>query len=181
MCLLCPPSLCIRSRHLGTPVKIPSERLIRLCVLSSLSTSFFVALFSAIPGLRFLHHIFAFFFAASAAVWCSCAALFDHACAQAEHDETKRPWNRIRVKYFLCSVQIVCWISFGILWICLKLGWPYPFIPNKDGRFILLALFEYASTAALILFIHLQAQDLSSHPARVSLSDGESIPTDKVL
>jgi hypothetical protein len=168
------PSLSFHPRIAPGALIVPTDRLIRWSLPSVVSTSFFVTLFSSIPGLLFLHHVFAFCFAASAATWCTCTTMFSHACAQADQGNARSVWRRIRVKYALCAIQIGSWTGFGVLWILLKLGWPSPFIPNRDGRFVFLALFEYAATAALIVFIHLTAQDLAPHPVRVSLSSDSS-------
>lgn len=157
------------------PCSVPVHRLLCLTFWSTFATSFFIALFSAVPGLKLFHHVFALFFAASAATWCIATAMFDHACAQISRSYSfAKSWHRISAKYVLAMLQVFAWFSFGILWILLKVGWPYRLIPNKDGRFVILALLEYIATASLIAFIQMTANDLSSYSFNVTISTAEA-------
>lgn len=169
---LCVPCFFLPQRRFTAP----SDRLVSWALPSALLTSFFLALFTAIPGIMIFHHVFAFFFAASAAVWCTISTMFAHACADAEGDLSPGTWRLLKIKYSLCVVQILSWVSFGVLWILLKLGIPWKLVPNKDSRFVWLALFEYFATSALLSFIHITASnDLTQKFLCVSLIATEKI------
>lgn len=164
--------LSLKNRMFKMSLRVTTERLRKNVFYATYSTAFFLALFSAVPGLMLFHHLFALFFAVSAAVWLISITMFEHArFNMASHENCdSQPWDAIRRKYVLAGVFSGCWVSFGITWILLKLGIPKPYIPNKDWRFVLLALLEYVSTSALLVFVYVVGKDLEPHRIRLCMS-----------
>jgi hypothetical protein len=163
------PALRIRIRYF--PLRLlPMPLVARTTLHSTLVTSIFVSLFSTIPGLVLWHHVGAAIFAHAAATWCLCNAVHAHAHAHAMLIACPKVWRAVYVKYALAATQFAAWACFGVLWCTVKLGVPHKLIPNKDPRFIVLALLEYIATAALLLCIRLVATDISSKCLVLSLS-----------
>lgn len=173
------PRLSVKSRMFKCTFRVTTERLRKNVFYSTHMTALFLALFSAVPGLMLFHHVFALFFAVCCAVWLNSIAMFEHARFNMALQENSRtqPWGGVRRKYVLAWIFSGCWLLFGITWILLKLGIPRPYIPNKDWRFVLLALLEYASTSALLIFVHVVGNDLESYPTRLCIS---SSPADQL-
>lgn len=172
------PPVSVKNRMLNHTFRVTTERLRKNVFYATYSTALFLALFSAVPGLMLFHHLFALFFAVSAAVWLSSITLFEHARFNMAHHENSRaqPWDEIRRKYVLAGIFSGCWLCFGITWILLKLGIPKPYIPNKDWRFVMLAFLEYFSTAALLVFVYVLGNDLESYPTRLCISSSSVNP-----
>lgn len=122
------------------------HHLSRLSLVSGLSLAASLTVFTTVPGWWAPHHIFASLFAGSAAVWCFC-------CTRME------PRNR-RLKTALWSLIVVAFAGFGGTWALIKLQIPYRMIPNKDPRFVVLAIGEYVGTCAFLVFIALVGREL---------------------
>lgn len=123
----------------------------RLSLLSGVLLSLFLALFTSVPGFWTPHHVFAALFALSAGTWSVCVAVMVHVQGR------RKP----RLAYLCAIVQFIVIVSFALLWISLRLRIPYALIPNKDPRFVYMALLEYVGTAAFLTSIILAAQKVS--------------------
>lgn len=51
-------------------------------------------------------------------------------------------------------------MTFAILWITVKAGWPYRLVPNKDRRFVVLALLEYLGVGTFLGVVGLVGREL---------------------
>ncbi|PXF48864.1 hypothetical protein BWQ96_01420 [Gracilariopsis chorda] len=123
----------------------------RLSLLSGILLSLFLALFTSVPGFWIPHHVFAALFALSAGTWSVCVAVMSHVQGR------RKP----RLAYLCALVQLIVIVSFAMLWISLRLRIPFALIPNKDPRFVYMALLEYVGTTAFLTSIILAAQKVS--------------------
>lgn len=138
--------------------------------LCGIFLAFFLALFTAIPGWFFFHHIFAVFFAISAALWCLCHSIFTYRVCKTISPDKPRFRRRNIVRFMLVILQVIVVLLFGVVWLSVKLHFPYKMIPNKDFRFVILAFLEYLGTASFLTFVSMVSQDLSKSNVLLSLS-----------
>lgn len=158
-------------------VDVPPFRLLLVIRVTAVCTSIFVSLFSAIPGRIVWHHVFAIAFAFSAATWClACTLAADIVRTKVAGGASLRCARRLPLKYALSVAQLSMWLGFGLLWVLVKVGWPYKLIPNKDPRFVVLATLEYASTLCLLLFIRIGTEELPSEASCLRLALGPKDP-----
>lgn len=149
-------------------IRVPFYKLLPLTAFrAAMVLALFLALFSAIPGWFFLHHVFAIIFATSSAAWSFCQASITHTVEQAASSPSLAV--RVRALYGCAFVQIVVIAAFGLTWGSVKMQVPFAMIPNKDPRFVLLALLEYIGTTAFLGSIGLVARGVSRHSLQLSL------------
>lgn len=158
-----------RSSHLFIPLpfhlpSIPLALIRHLAPRAAIMLTTFLASFTAIPGWFFLHHLFALFFAMSAAVWSLCIATQAHLLCNTP--------TFSRRLYMLTAMQALVISSFATVWISVKLRYPFRLIPNKDPRFVILALLEYLGTTSFLATLALVASFV--HPATLELRLGAS-------
>lgn len=152
---------------LPLPRVVSCDVLLRVGLYAGILLAFFLAFFTAIPGWFFFHHIFALGFALSSAAWCLSHALFSYATISAD-SEPRRKKSRVRVMFVLIGIQAMVVGMFGVIWGSVKAQIPYKMIPNKDPRFVMLAILEYLGTSAFLIFIWMISNELPTQ--RISLS-----------
>eukprot|EP00177_Eucheuma_denticulatum_P002106 GFKZ01003760.1.p1 GENE.GFKZ01003760.1~~GFKZ01003760.1.p1 ORF type:complete len:299 (+),score=12.80 GFKZ01003760.1:49-945(+) len=133
--------------------------------------SFFLALFSAIPGWFFLHHVFAALFALTAASWCLCHTLVSHATSTSKSTSSVYLGEkRLVLLYALVVIQFLVVSAFGAVWLSIKLHIPYKMIPNKDFRFVILACLEYIGASSFLIFIGMVGRELKQQGTRLRIT-----------
>lgn len=163
-------------------LRISCDNLPRSGLRFGLLLSFFLALFTAIPGWFFLHHLFALVFALCAAAWCLCHALFSHALFCLEKNNRSHRADPIVLMYVLVAVQIAVIVLFGTVWLSVKLQIPYKMIPNKDFRFVILALLEYTGTTSFLTFIAVVSAELKKDKIRLLITlQKQDVESDDIL
>lgn len=160
-------------RLLPIPRVLNCDRLPWVGLRAGIVLAFFLAFFTAIPGWFFFHHIFALVFAVSGAVWCATHALFSHAKLQFGGNETCRVSPCVRAMYVLIGLQAMVVGLFGVIWGSVNAHFPFKMIPNKDPRFVMLAVLEYIGTASFLIFIWMVSTELKRERLSLSLLAGK--------
>ena len=143
--------------------KTVNQRAAQLELISGLCVSLSLNIFTTVPGWWIPHHIFAGVFAGSAATWSAC-----HTRVSSWRDG----WTaRTRLLHMLTFLQIAVIVTFAITWGSVKLQIPYKMIPNRDPRFIVLAIGEYIGTTAFLSVLYIASRPLK-FPLTIQLGSG---------
>ena len=163
-----------QTSFVSVPSIIPCNRLPTIGLIAGISLAFSLAFFTAIPGWFYFHHIFALVFALSAGMWCSSYTIFSHALLQKRCSQkmsiTRLP-NSLRLLYMLTCFQGLVIAFFGLTWLSVKLKRPFAMIPNKDPRFVILAILEYIGTSSFLAFIAVVAADCADQVLEITLTN----------
>lgn len=159
--------LSLRLRLKSRP--IPCHKLPAVALTAACGLAFSLALFSTVPGWFFFHHIGAGSFAACSLVWCLCHTMLSHALLQVQPTWRGHMPFRVRFMYILTTIQALIIFLFAVVWASVKAAFPFKMIPNKDPRFIMLALMEYLGTASIITFIAIISRELQNDSLEITL------------
>lgn len=115
----------------------------KLGLVSGLVLCLSLIAFACVPGWYLPHHFLAALFAVSSAAWCVCVGTM--------RCELRRPHKLV---YGLGLLQAAIVAVFAVVWASVITGWPWRMVPNKDIRFVVLALLEYIGTASFLVVVH---------------------------
>lgn len=144
---------------------VPAARVAQLGVVAGLVLAGALATFTSVPGWFLPHHVFAAVFAVAAAIWCLSIAAFDSAVAADRPVSTST-----RVIAAFGALQMVIVGVFAVVWISVITGRPWRMIPNKDFRFVILAVLEYVGTSAFLVVVRMVGLRLGDHYIVLSLA-----------
>lgn len=162
----CKPVLVLRKRVYNC------GRIARMGVYAGILTSAALVIFTSIPGWFFLHHVYAAVFAIAGTVWCTCHTMFTHGCVQSAlrtNGYEMQLGVRLNTMYALCVLQALIIGTFAIVWISVIIQWPFRMIPNKDLRFVVLALLEYVGTSAFLTFVAMTGREVSKFDLQLQI------------
>lgn len=144
---------------------VPAARIARMGLLAGFVLAGALATFVSVPGWFLPHHVFAAVFAIAAALWCLSVAAFDAAVA------ADRPVGKdTRVIAALGALQMMIVGVFAVVWVSVITGRPWKMIPNKDFRFVILAVLEYVGTSGFLVVIRMVGLRLSDQYITLSLA-----------
>jgi len=115
----------------------------KLGLISGIILAASLIAFASVPGWYLPHHFLAAFFAISSAAWCVCVARV--------RILLKRPYKLV---YYLGLLQVAIVAVFAVVWSSIITGFPWKMVPNKDARFVLLAILEYIGTSSFLVVVH---------------------------
>lgn len=161
--LFAPLALALRARQqlrLSRVARMGAERGGKLASLvgmwSGCGVSLSLIAFVAVPGWYIAHHVLAALFAVTAAIWSLCTSRASTALTMRGEGRRRGPGGML-VMGVLQSVIIG---AFAVVWSSVIAGFPWKMVPNKDVRFIVLALLEYVGVAAFLVVVALVGNQL---------------------